>query len=174
MPTAKEHLNKQVTATSDGKNLGKIKDIYFDSKITRMTAVSLCSSSWFVRTFLCFLRRKRIIDRARVQKFGIDTWLVERSDAVVSPKKIAGYHEFVPASQLNGRKITSDGGTEIATVDSIMIDDDGKVLGFTLDRMPESGLLADSRAIAREAISSIGSENSPMITTLEQAESMSL
>lgn len=174
MPTAKEHLNKQVTATSDGKNLGKIKEIYFDSKVTSITAVSLCSSSWLIRAFLCFLRRKRMIDRAKVQKLGVDTWLVERSDVVISPKKIVGYRGFVPASELQGRKITSEGGTEIATVDSVILDDDGKVKGFTLDKMPASGLLASRRAIAREAIISLGSKNNPMTTTLEEAESMSL
>ena len=174
MPTAKEQLNKLVTATSDGKNLGKIKDIYFDSKVTKITAISLCSSSWLARTFLCFLRKKRMIDRTKVEKFGLDSWLVERSDVVVSPNKIPGYREFIPASQLEGRKITSDGGTEIATIDSIMFDDNGKVKGFTLGKMPESGLLAERKAIAREAINSIGSKNQPMITTLEQAESMSL
>lgn len=174
MPTAKEQLNKQVIATADGKILGKIKEVYFDPKVTKMTAVSLCSSSWFVRVFLCFLFRKRMIDSAKVQKFGLDTWLVEKSDVAVPPKKIAGYREFVPTSQLDNRKISSDGGTVIATVDSVMLDDNGKVLGFTLDKAPESGLLASRKAIAREAISNIGSKDSSMITTLEDAESMSL
>lgn len=175
MPVAKEHIHKQVTATSDGKNLGRIKDIYFDSQVTRTTAVSLCSSDWFSRIFLCFLRKKRMLDRSKVTKCGIDTWLVESSDVVVSPNKIPDYREFVLASELEGRKITSEGGTVLATIDSVMLDDDcTKVMGFTLGKTPESGLLAERKAIAREAITSIGSKDIPMITTLADAESMSL
>ena len=75
---------------------------------------------------------------------------------------------------LEGRHIMSEGGTEIATVDSVIIDDGFNVIGFTLDKMPESGPLASRKAIAREAISSIGSKDSPMVTTLTDAESMEL
>ena len=65
----------------------------------------------------------------------------------------------------------SEGGTEIATVDSIILDDQCNVKGFTLAKVPASGPLAQRKAIALGAITSLGSKTSPMTTTLAQAES---
>jgi len=167
MPTVKDHLKKPVISTSGGKKLGKIKDLYFDPRITRVTAVSLGASG--------ILRRKKLmIDRAKVQTCGEDAWLVSRADVVVGPKNIVGSQEFVLASELRGRKIMSEGGTEIATVDSIILDGQCNVKGFTLDNVPASGPLAQRKAIALGAITSLGSKTSPMTTTLAQAESMEI
>jgi uncharacterized protein YrrD len=163
MPRAKEHLNKPVISTSDGKILGKVKDVYFDPKLTKVTAVSLGSSG--------LLRRKTmLIDRSQVQLCGIDTWLVSSGDVVVSPENIFGAREFVAASELRGRDIVSEGGTSIATVDDIIIDGDCNVRGFSLGKAPP-GPLADRKAIALSAITSPGSKTSPMTTMLAQAES---
>ncbi|MFC1924447.1 PRC-barrel domain-containing protein [Chloroflexota bacterium] len=165
MQTVKEQLNKQVIAISNGKKLGKIKEIYFDPDVTKVAGVSLGSSG-------IFKRKDLMIDGRKVQKCGMDAWLVSSSDVVVEPKQIFGSSEFVPASELQDREIVSEGGTEIATVDSTIIDEHGNVKGFTLDKLPESGPLAQRKAIARGAIHSLGSETSPMTTTLEVAESI--
>lgn len=167
MLVAKEIRNKQVIATLEGKNLGKIKDIYFDSNVTRMTALSLGSNGFI-------MRKKLVIEGSKLQRCGIDMCMVPRADLVVELKKVTGYRDFILARELEGRQIVSEGGTEIATVDSILIDDDFRVIGFTLDKMPESGPIASRKAIAREAISSIGNGDGPMITTFADAESTEL
>jgi uncharacterized protein YrrD len=164
MPTVKDHLNKPVISTSGGKKLGKIKDLYFDPKVTKVTAVSLGASG--------ILRRKKLmIDRAKVQTCGEDAWLVSRADVVVGPKNIVGSQEFVPSKELRGRKIMSEGGTEIATVDDVILDGQCNVKGFTLANFPASGPLSQRKAIALGAITSLGSKTSPMTTILAQAES---
>jgi len=82
-----------------------------------------------------------------------------------------GSRDFVPAKQLHGRQILSEGGTEIATVDDVILDGQCNVKGFSLAKMPASGPLAQRKAIALGAFTSLGSKTSPMITTLAQAES---
>ena len=164
MPTVRDHLNKPVISTLGGKKLGKIKDLYFDPKVTKVTAVSLGGSG--------ILRRKKLmIDQAKVQTCGMDAWLVESSDVVVGPRDIVGSQEFVLGSELRGRQILSEGGTEIATVDSVILDGECNVRGFTLDKVSASGPLAERKAIALGAISNLGSKTSPMITMLDKAES---
>ena len=167
MTTVKDHLNKDVITTSDGKNLGKIKEIYFDSRVKRVTAISLGSHG-------IIHRKHPMIERAKVKMYGIDTLTVLREEDVVEQKSLDDFNEFVPASELKGRQIISEGGTEIATIDSVIIDDEGYVTGFTLDKIPESGPIASRKAIARDAISSIGSNDSPMVTTLAEAETMEI
>jgi len=167
MIIAKELRKKQVIATLEGKNLGKVKDIYFDSNVTRVTALYL-GSRGLVR------RKKLVVEGSKLQDCGIDTCMVPRADIVVDLKKLTGYREFISARALEGRPIVSEGGTEIATVNSILLDDDFNVIGFNLDKMPESGPIASRKAIAREAISSTGNGTGPMITTLADAESIEL
>jgi sporulation protein YlmC with PRC-barrel domain len=164
MATVREHVNKPVITTSDGKKLGKIKDLYLDPKLTKVVAVYLGGSG--------VLRRKKLmIEQDKVQTCGMDAWLVARANVVVGPGDIVGSRDFVPARQLHGRQVLSEGGTEIATVDDVILDGECNVKGFTLARIPASGPLAQRKAIALGAITSLGSKTSPMITTLAQAES---
>lgn len=164
MPTVREHLKKPVISTSDGKKLGKIKDLYLDPKITTVTAVYLGGTG--------VLRRKRlVIERGKVQTCGMDAWLVPNGDVVTESQHIVGFREFVPAKQLRGRKIVSEGGTEIAAVDDVILDGQCNVKGFSLANYPSSGPLSERKAIALAAITDLGSKTKPMTTLLAQAES---
>ena len=167
MPTVRDHVNKPVISTADGKKLGKIKDLYLDPKLTRVTAVYLGGSG--------VLRRKKLmIERDKVQTCGLDAWLVGRADVVVGPGQLVGSPNFVPARELRGRQILSEGGTEIATVDDIILDAECNVQGFTLSKISASGPLAQRKAIALGAITNFGGKDRPMTTTLSQAESMEI
>jgi uncharacterized protein YrrD len=167
MPTVREHVNKPVISASDGKKLGKIKDLYLDSKVTKVIAVYLGGSG--------VLRRKKLmIKQDKVQTCGMDAWLVATADVVMDLGHIVGSRDLVPARQLRGRKIVSEGGTEIATVEDVILDGECNVKGFTLANYPASGPLAQRKAIALGAISSLGSKTSPMTTTLTNAESMEI
>jgi uncharacterized protein YrrD len=142
MATAKEFRNKLMIATSDGKNLGKIKNVYFDSNVTKVTALYMGSEGFI-------MRKKLVIERSKVKTCGIDTCMVSNAEFVVDPKMVRGSSNFVLDKELEGRHIISEGGTEIATVDSVIIDESFNVTRFTLDKMPDSGPLASRKAIAR-------------------------
>lgn len=167
MPTVREHVNKQVISTSDGKKLGKIKDLYLDPKLTKVVAVYLGGTG-------IVARKKLMIKRDKVKMCGADAWLVASSDVVVEAGHIVGSRDFVPARRLRGRQIVSEGGTEIAKVEDVILDNECSVKGFSLANYPSSGPLAQRKAIALGAFTSLGSKNSPMVTTLAQAESMEI
>ena len=165
MPTVRDHVNKPVISTSDGRKLGKIKDLYLDSRLARVIAVYLGGSG-------IFRRKKLLIEREKVQTCGLDAWLVGRADVVAEAKQVAGSQNFVPAKELHSRKIISEGGTEIAEVDDVILDGECNVLGFSLSKISASGPLAERKAIALGAITNFGGKDRAMITTLSQAESM--
>ena len=73
------------------------------------------------------------------------------------------------AGDLRGREIQTEGGTKIGSVGDVIVDEKSKVVGFTLDRLQVQGPLAESRVIARAAITSLGDKNTPMVASLEQA-----
>lgn len=164
MATVKQHVNKLVISTSDGKVLGKIKDLYLDPTMARVAAVYLGGRG-------LLRRRKLMIRKDDVSMCGVDAWLVASSDVVVSPGQVVESRDFVPARELHGRQILSEGGTQIATVDDVILDGDCNVKGFTVVKVPASGPVAQRKAIALEAITSLGSRTSPMTTILAQAES---
>lgn len=164
MLTVRDHINKPVVTTSDGRKLGKIRDLYLDAKLTRVTAVYLGTSG-------VIGRKKLMIDRDKVRIFGADAWLVDSSDVVVDPGQIVGARYFVPSRLLRRRKILSEGGTEIATVEDVILDSQCYVKGFSLANYPASGPLGQRKAIALEAFTSLGGKKGPLVTTLARAES---
>ena len=66
----------------------------------------------------------------------------------------------------------TDGGTKIGSVSDILIDAQNNVIGFSLGKIQVQGPIAEAKAIARAAVTDLGSENSPMIVVLEQAEKL--
>jgi uncharacterized protein YrrD len=167
MPTVREHVNKPVISTTNGEKLGKIRDLYLDPKLTMVVAVYL-GRKGVVR------RKKQMIEQDKVQTCGTDAWLVVRGDVVVDSGQIVGSRNLVPAKQLHGRQIVSEGGTDIAKVEDVILDNQCTVRGFTLANYPASGPLAQRKAIALGAFTSFGSKKSPMVTTLSKAESMEI
>lgn len=163
MTTAKQHQNKPLISITDGKKLGEVKDLYFDASLSKVTAAFLGAEG--------LLNRKSLaIERAAIQVYGIDAWLVAGSDKVVDLDTLAGADTFVPASSLRGREIHSDGGTKLAAIEDVVLDAEANVLGFTLGKVYVQGPLAERKTIARSAIASVSGKDKPMPTTLAQAE----
>jgi len=165
MSTVKEQQNKWVVSITDGKKLGEVKDVYFDSEVTKVAAILVNVEGLFGRRFFG-------VARESIQVYGIDVWLVSGSDKVTDIDQIPGATTLIPVGDLRGREIHSEGGTQIAMVEDIILDAETNVLGFTLSRVFANGPLYDRKTIARAAITSLGGKDSAMTTTLSQAESL--
>jgi sporulation protein YlmC with PRC-barrel domain len=115
-------------------------------------------------------RKEMAIPRSEVQVMGIDAWLVTNSEAVVAPEDIPSFVTLMPLNSLRGREIDTEGGTKIGSVEDIIFDDAGEVVGFVLGKIHVQGTLAERKTIARSAISTIGGTTSAMTTDLGKAE----
>ena len=167
MILAKTHSNKPLISISDGKKLGEIKDLYLDRGMRQVAGV-------FLGTEGLFKRQALVIARSAVQVYGIDAWLLSGSDKVMDLGELPESETFTLASELRGRKIQTEGGTEIGVVEDVLLDNEARVLGFSLGKVSVQGPLAERKAIALEAITNMGSKNEPMTTILAQAESLAL
>ena len=165
MALIKEFHDRLLISVTDGKKLGELKDVYLDRDITRMVAVYLGKSGIINRKTL-------MIELPRVQLFGVDAWFISGSDTVIARDEVAGAETYLLAGDLRGREIQTEGGTKIGSVGDVIVDEKSKVVGFTLDRLQVQGPLAESRVIARAAITSLGDKNTPMVASLEQAEKL--
>jgi uncharacterized protein YrrD len=167
MALTKEFKGKLLISNTDGKNLGEIKDSVFTQDVTQVVAVYLGKTG-------ILNRKAQLLDWKKVALFGVDAWLIAGSDTVKNQDDFDGGEEFVRGDDLRGREIQTDGGTKIARVEDIILDNSGKVVGFALDKVYAEGPLAESKQIARAAIFKLGDAENPMITILEQAESLKI
>ncbi len=167
MPAIKEFHGKLLISSTDGKKLGEIKDVYLDQDGTKIVAVYLGKSG-------ILSRKSLMIEIGYLSLIGVDACFVTGSDKVVATEGGDATSTWILAGSLIGREIKTDGGTKIATVADVIVDEGCNVLGFSLDWVYVQGPLADTRSIARGAITSIGKDGEPMITVLEQAEKLKL
>jgi sporulation protein YlmC with PRC-barrel domain len=167
MFTSKEQSNKPLISITDGKRLGEIKDLYLDPEMRQVSAVFLGKEGLINRKTL-------MIARSAVQLLGVDVWLVTGSDIIVGPEEIAESGTFVLIGDLRGRELQTEGGTKIGVIDHVILDNEGRVLGFGLGKVYSEGPLAERKMIARDAILNLGSSKEPMTINLTQAESLSL
>lgn len=167
MITSKDLSNKPLISITDGKKLGEIKDLYLDQDMRQVAAVFLGKEGLLTRKTL-------LIARSAVQVYGIDVWLVAGSDTVTGPEAIPGAGTFTLAGDLRGREIQTEGGTKIAVIDHVILDNEARVLGFGLGKVYSQGPLAEGKMLAREAITDLGDAKKPMTINLAQAESLAL
>jgi sporulation protein YlmC with PRC-barrel domain len=167
MTTSKEHTNKQLISITDGKKLGEIKDFYLDQEMRQVAAVYLGKEG--------IIRPKiQAIPRSAVQVCGVDAWLVSGSDIVVLPEAIPESGSFTLVSDVRGRTVKTEGGTEIGVIEDVLLDNQGQVLGFGLGKIYAQGPLAERKAIARGAVVSLGSKKEPMTVNMAQAETLEI
>lgn len=163
MPTVKQSQNKPLIAVTDGKKIGEVKDLYLDENLKKVAAVFLGAEGLINRKSLALAREA-------IQLMGLDAWLVKTSDAPGAFENIPDHATFVLVSDLRGREIVSEGGTHLGAVEDVIYDGDGDVLGFALGKIQVKGTLAERKAIARSAISTVGSKTAAMTANMTLAE----
>ena len=167
MISSKEHSNKPLVSITDGKKLGEVKGLYLDLDMRQVAGVYLGTEGLINRKTLA-------LPRSAVQVYGTDVWLVSGSDTVMPLEDLTDSATFSLAGDLKGREIQTEGGTKLAVVEDVLLDSEARVLGFALGKVYAEGPLAERMAIAREAITDLGSEDKPMTAILTQAESLTI
>jgi sporulation protein YlmC with PRC-barrel domain len=167
MFSSKDRADIPLISVTDGKKVGEIKDLYIDQDMRQATAVFLGREG-------VFKKKTFAVPRNAIQLIGKDAWLLTGSTVVAELEDIPDSITFILIGDLRGREIQSEGGTKIGIVDDVILDENGRILGFALGKVFVQGPLAEKRTIARDAITNIGSEETAMTTVLEKAESMEI
>ena len=167
MIRSRELSNKPLISITDGKKVGEVKDVYLDKDMREVTAVFLGKEGLINRKAL-------IIARSAVQVYGVDVWLVSGSNTVQGPADLPDSETFILVGDLRGREIQTEGGTKIAVIDDVILDNEARVLGFNLGKVYAQGPLAERKAIVRDALLALGNTKEPMTINLAQAESLVL
>lgn len=163
MRASKDLVGKPIISIADGRNIGTLGDVYLDKELNRVVALQIGYEG--------LLRRKaQVILRDSVTLFGVDAILVERSDVIYPEGEVEGFESWIRRDHLNGRNVDTPGGTRIARVDDVILDDEANVLGFAFGRTYIDSPVAESGAISCEVVIDTGQEDGVMTIDLEKAE----
>jgi sporulation protein YlmC with PRC-barrel domain len=167
MRLGKDLLDKPIISVTDGRLLGKVKDIYLDRSLERIVGLYLGSEG-------IFSRKSMLVSRDRLTLLGIDAVLAADSDIVVEETQATEVDQWLRRQDLLGREIDTTGGTKVGVIGDVIINDDGEVMGFKLARVHVEGPIAKKLAVAREVVADTGAEDGVMTIDLAQAEQHNL
>lgn len=163
MRLGKDLLDKPIYSITDGRLVGKVKDLYLDSNLERVVGLYLGSEG-------IFNRKELMVNREQVTLFGLDVVLVANSDIVLDITQVPDLESWVRRQNLSGRDVNTTGGTRVGIISDVLINDEGAVLGFKLGRTFVEGPIARKQAVAREVVADTGGADGVITIDLAQAE----
>ncbi|HSH02146.1 MAG TPA: PRC-barrel domain-containing protein [Anaerolineae bacterium] len=165
MRSSDDFKNRKVISVSDGRDLGTVADLYIDSNFYWLTGIYLKSEG-------LFRRRAILIPRDRVTLFGVDVILVDDSDAVTNDRDHEEAKNWVRLKDVTGRTIDTPGGTKIATLKSVLLDESARVVAIELDKTYIEGPISDHGYVPRNAVIDSGHEDGGMTVDIHLAEQL--
>lgn len=167
MASRRDYKNKPLISITDGKHIGEVKDLYLDPQLRQIVAV-------FVRSEGLISRKTFVIRREDVRVIGEDVWLVANADVIVELKELPTAADLVKIGDVAGRELVTEGGTKVATVNDVLLNPDGSVLGFTLGKVYAQGPVFERKAIHRDSVLNVGDDKIPMKVDLPKAETLTI
>ncbi len=165
MRLGKDLNDKMILSVTDGRLLGKVKDLYVDEELNEMVGINLGTEG--------MLRRKSIlIPYEDVVVFGIDAILVKHSEVVTDDNTHDTAKEWLKLSKLRGRDVDTPGGTRLGSIGDILIDEQGHIAGFALSKVFVEGPLAERGMVLRKTVVDTGSEDGSMTIDLLKLEEL--
>lgn len=163
MRLGKDLIGKPVYSMTDGRLLGSVKDVYLDKDLEMLVGVYLGSEGLIKRKSL-------LITRRNVMVFGIDAILAKASDVVTDDEEAKEAEHWLRREDLQKREIDTPGGTKVGSIGDILLDEEARIIGFSLGKVFVEGPVAESRRILKGAIVDTGRDDGVMTVDLSKAE----
>jgi len=163
MRLGKELIGKPIYSMSDGRLLGAVKDLYVDLEFGVLNGI-------FLGTEGLFNKKTRAIPRESIVVFGIDAVLVKDSDVITDSGEQPEVEIWKRREDLNGRGVDTPGGTKVGTVGDVLIDEEARIVGFSLSRVHVAGPIAENKLVLKEAVLDNGGVDGVMTIDLAKAE----
>ncbi|MDX1415330.1 MAG: PRC-barrel domain-containing protein [Candidatus Promineifilaceae bacterium] len=164
----KDIMGNPIIAISNGQSIGNVKDVYLSADCRSVAGIYLGSEGLFSRKYF-------LIKSEDMVTIGRDAVLVTHSEVIHKVDDLQDSEEaWLRRDELQGRPVDTPGGTKVGKVGDIILDKEGKVLGFDLSPVYVAGPIAANGSIALHTVEDVGSEDGVMTIDLEQAEQQKL
>jgi uncharacterized protein YrrD len=164
----KDIMGNPVITVSNGRSIGKAKDIYLTEDCKTVAGIYLGTEG-------LFSRQSYLIKSEDVVTIGEDAVLVKHGEVIHEEGEVAATeNRWLRRDELQGRPIDTPGGTKVGKVGDVIINIDGDVLGFSLSQVYVDGPIAENRAVALHTVQDMGHEDGAITVDLKQAEQQKL
>lgn len=163
MRLGKSLIGNQVFGRMDGRKLGEVKDLYLDDELKEVVGIFLGREGLLRPT-------PRFVERRDIALFGIDALLAESPFTVYEKDEAPEPPGWLRLEHLQGREVRTPGGTKIGRIGDVVLDEDGRVAGFSLVNLSVRGPLAEADAVARNALVDVEDEEGALTMDLAEAE----
>lgn len=163
----KDIIGNPVISVSDGRIIGRVKDVYLTPDCQSVVGLYLGSEGLFSRTAY-------LVKREDVTVLGPDAALVRHDQVIHEVADVAAAENWLRRDNLQGRDVDTAGGTKVGKIGDVILDKNGQTLGFSLSHTFVSGPIAENRAVAYHAVQDVGNEDGAMTIDLKQAEQQQL
>ncbi len=135
MRKAKSLLGLNIVSQLEGKQLGAVRDLIFDETSHQLVALLLSDRELFG------MIDATVVPWTQVREIGPHAIMVPSEEVVLKAHTDPIIAEsFDQKNQLDGKKITTQGGEDLGRVSDLYIDDSGKVQGFEVS----GGIFSDA------------------------------
>lgn len=120
----KELIGLPVMTFSEGRNIGKVKDILFDPEQNRVVALLIDEGGWFSSA--------RVVPWQNIQMVGPDSIILPNSSAEIKADSDRYIKRIMQADNiLTGTRVYTEDGRDLGTIGDMYIDDStGHVAGY--------------------------------------------
>ena len=167
MRNSKDLIGKTVVSIDEGRHIGTVRDVYLDPNLEWLAGIHLGKEG-------LISRRSLLIPRSAIAVFGIDFVLVKASDVISDEKTMPESETWLRLDKLQGREVDTTGGTKVGVIGDAILDEEARIIGFSLSRVFVEGPVAESRTIYQTAIVDNGQEDGRMTVDLAKVEQQSL
>ena len=163
MRLGKELVVKPIFSVTDGRQIGTVKDLYLDLDVGILNGIFLGSEG-------LINRKSRVIDREKIVVLGIDAVLVSDSDVVTDNIEKPEVEVWLRRKTFQGRRVETTGGTKVAIVGDILLDEEANVIGLALSQVEVRGPLTEKPIVLKTAVTETGGKEGIVTIDLAKAE----
>jgi uncharacterized protein YrrD len=143
-------IGKPIVTMNHGEIIGKAKDVLIDPSTYEIAALVLPATKMFSKDTM-------VVPRPVIHVLGQDVILVKSNEATVRDNTLRGVASLLAVTkQMKGRQVATEKGTKVGILNDILVDDNGKIVGYDLSKVFIEGPIAKSKRIPFRITRSIG------------------
>lgn len=163
MRLGKSLIGNPVFGAGDGRKLGEVKDLYLGHDLTSVVGIYLGREGLLRPTPL-------FMERGDIALLGIDALLAKGTFTVREGDDAPEPPGWLRLDELRGREVRTPGGTKVGRIGDVVLDEEARIVGFSLVNLSVRGPVSNADGVARSAVVDIEDAEGVMTMDLAEAE----